>query len=73
MFIKKIIGALSALAFVLVGGLAAAEAAEVEVLWLGHATTRITSTTGKVIVIDPFLKKNPLVPEKYKEIGRAHV
>ncbi len=58
MLIKKIIGVLSALAFVLVAGLTAAVAAEVEVLWLGHATTRITSTTGKVIVIDPFLKMN---------------
>jgi L-ascorbate metabolism protein UlaG (beta-lactamase superfamily) len=33
-----------------------------EVLWLGHATFRITSTTGKVTVIDPFLKKNPRTP-----------
>ena len=28
----------------------AASAQQVEVLWLGHATFRITSTTGKVIV-----------------------
>ncbi len=43
-------------------------AAQVEVLWLGHSTTRITSTTGKVIVIDPFLKKNPKTPLKYKDL-----
>lgn len=43
-------------------------AEQVEVLWLGHATTRITSTTGKVIVIDPFLKKNPTTPLKYKDL-----
>lgn len=43
-------------------------AAQVELLWLGHATTRITSTTGKVIVIDPFLTKNPKTPEKYKDL-----
>ncbi len=42
--------------------------AEVEVLWLGHATTRITSTTGKVIVIDPFLTKNPKTPARYREL-----
>ena len=47
---------------------AVASAAQVEVLWLGHATTRITSTTGKVIVIDPFLKKNPKTPLKYKDL-----
>jgi len=34
-------------------------AEQVEALWLGHSTFRITSTTGKVIVIDPFLKLNP--------------
>ena len=43
-------------------------AAEVEVLWLGHATTRITSATGKVIVIDPFLTKNPKTPAQYRDL-----
>lgn len=43
--------------------------AEVEVLWLGHATTRITSEAGKVIVIDPFLKKNPKAPDEYKDLN----
>lgn len=42
---------------------------EVEVLWLGHATTRITSVTGKVILIDPFLTKNPTTPAKYKDLA----
>jgi L-ascorbate metabolism protein UlaG (beta-lactamase superfamily) len=48
-------------------GLAVAQ--QVEVLWLGHATFRITSTTGKVIVIDPFLKKNLRTPAKYKDLA----
>ena len=52
---------------VLFSGFASAE--QVEVLWLGHATTKITSTTGKVIVIDPFLKKNPKTPLKYKDLS----
>lgn len=43
-------------------------AQQVEVLWLGHSTFRITSTTGKVIVIDPFFKKNPRAPAKYKDL-----
>ncbi len=47
---------------------AAPSAGKVEVLWLGHSTFRITSTTGKVIVIDPFLKKNPRTPTKYKDL-----
>jgi L-ascorbate metabolism protein UlaG (beta-lactamase superfamily) len=47
----------------------AASATEIEVLWLGHATTRITSTTGKVIVIDPFLTTNPMTPTEYRDLG----
>ena len=47
---------------------AVALAGQIEVLWLGHSTTRITSTAGKVIVIDPFLTKNPKTPEKYKDL-----
>ena len=43
-------------------------ATQVEVLWLGHATVHITSIEGKVIVIDPFLKKNPTTPAKYKDL-----
>jgi L-ascorbate metabolism protein UlaG (beta-lactamase superfamily) len=43
-------------------------AAEVEVLWLGHATVRFTSVEGKVIVVDPFLKKNPKTPAKYRDL-----
>ena len=43
-------------------------AAEVEVLWLGHATVRFTSVEGKVIVVDPFLTKNPKTPAEYKAL-----
>jgi L-ascorbate metabolism protein UlaG (beta-lactamase superfamily) len=42
--------------------------AQVEVLWLGHAATRITSVEGKVIVIDPFFRKNPKTPAKYRDL-----
>jgi L-ascorbate metabolism protein UlaG (beta-lactamase superfamily) len=45
-----------------------ASAAEIEVLWLGHGTSRITSTTGRVIVIDPFLTKNPKAPAEYRNL-----
>jgi L-ascorbate metabolism protein UlaG (beta-lactamase superfamily) len=48
---------------------ASAVAQQIEVLWLGHAAFRITSTTGKVIVIDPFLKKNSRTPAKYKDLS----
>jgi L-ascorbate metabolism protein UlaG (beta-lactamase superfamily) len=53
-----------------------AVAGYVEVLWLGHATVKLTSVEGKVIVIDPFLKKNPKTPKKFKNlkaIGKVDV
>jgi L-ascorbate metabolism protein UlaG (beta-lactamase superfamily) len=47
---------------------AAAADGQVEVLWLGHSTFRLTTTTGKVIVMDPSLKTNPRTPAKYKDL-----
>jgi L-ascorbate metabolism protein UlaG (beta-lactamase superfamily) len=41
---------------------------KIEVLWLGQSATKITTLTGKVIVIDPFLTKNPKTPEQYKNL-----
>jgi L-ascorbate metabolism protein UlaG (beta-lactamase superfamily) len=64
---RRLLGLAGALAFCLVApGLAGAQ--QVEVLWLGHSAFRLTSTTGKVIVIDPFLVKNPRTPPKYKDL-----
>lgn len=45
-----------------------AESAKAEVLWLGQSATRITTLTGKVIVIDPFLTGNPKTPQQYKNL-----
>jgi len=39
------------------------------VLWLGQAAAKITTPGGKVIVIDPFLVKNPKTPAKYKDLS----
>jgi len=41
---------------------------KIELLWLGQAAVRISTPTGKVIVIDPFLTKNPKTPEAYKDL-----
>ncbi|HET7199424.1 MAG TPA: metal-dependent hydrolase [Burkholderiales bacterium] len=38
-----------------------------EVLWLGQSAVRITSPGGKVIVIDPYLSKNPKTPAAWKD------
>ncbi len=47
-----------------------AQTAKAEVLWLGQAATKITTLTGKVIVIDPFLTHNPKTPQEYKNLDK---
>ena len=46
-----------------------AQNGKTEVLWLGQAATRITTPTGKVIVIDPWLTSNPKTPADFKNIS----
>src|SRR3970040_1030820 len=45
-----------------------AQTAKVEVHWLGQATTKLTTLTGKVIVIDPFITNNPKTPQGWKNL-----
>ena len=45
-----------------------AQDGKIEVLWLGQSAFRITTPTGKVIVTDPWLVKNPLTPPQYKNL-----
>ena len=45
-----------------------AQGGKIEVLWLGQAAARITTVTGKVIVIDPFLTQNPKTPQQWKNL-----
>jgi L-ascorbate metabolism protein UlaG (beta-lactamase superfamily) len=47
--------------------LSTAASAEVQVQWLGHSTTRIVTADDKVIVIDPFLTRNPMAPMEYRD------
>ncbi len=46
----------------------APQPAGVEVTWLGQAAFRIVSPAGKVIVIDPWLRTNPLTPPAFKQL-----
>ena len=34
--------------------------------WLGHAAFRITTPTGNVILVDPWIQSNPMTPEALK-------
>src|SRR2546428_3128626 len=49
-------------------GPAGAQQGKIELQWLGQAATKITSVSGKVIVIDPFLTQNPKTPAQYKNL-----
>ena len=46
-----------------------ASASQVEVLWIGHAATKVTTVTGKTILIDPGITTIPTSPEKYKDLN----
>jgi L-ascorbate metabolism protein UlaG (beta-lactamase superfamily) len=45
-----------------------APSGKIEVLSLGHSALRITTATGKVIVVDPFLTGNSRTPAQYKDL-----
>src|SRR5881296_3748263 len=47
-----------------------AQSAKTEIHWLGQATTKITTPSGKVIVIDPWLVNNPKTPAEYKNLDK---
>jgi L-ascorbate metabolism protein UlaG (beta-lactamase superfamily) len=38
--------------------------------WLGHAAFRITTPSGKIIIIDPWILTNPMCPEALKKFDR---
>ena len=41
----------------------------VDITWLGHGSFLFTSVKGRNILIDPWLRTNPSVPEKYRTPG----
>src|SRR6185312_9851308 len=47
---------------------AAAAQGKIELQWFGQSAFKITTVNGKVIVIDPWLTKNPLTPQEYKNL-----
>lgn len=62
-----IAGALALVAAV--AAVMAQEKGKIEVLWLGHAAARVTTVSGKVILIDPWLATNPRTPPEYRKPG----
>src|SRR5579871_4738781 len=39
----------------------------IKITWLGHATFRIETPSGKIILLDPWVMGNPMCPEKRSE------
>jgi L-ascorbate metabolism protein UlaG (beta-lactamase superfamily) len=69
---RKIVGTLAVLA--LVAGCAtppernAGKAGSAEIWWLGQSAMRITTVSGKVIMIDPWILGNPKIPPQFKNL-----
>ena len=45
----------------------------IKLTWLGHATFRIETPSGRVIIVDPWVMGNPLCPEKEKNVRKVDV
>ncbi len=43
---------------------------KVELLWLGQAAFRLTTPSGKHIMIDPWIMQNPKTPAEWKDLGK---
>jgi len=66
----KPLSAVLTLVLALLSGTVLAQPGKVELLWLGQSAFRITSPSGKVIMIDPWLKVNPATPAQYKDLEK---
>jgi L-ascorbate metabolism protein UlaG (beta-lactamase superfamily) len=42
-----------------------------KIMWLGHATFQVTTSTGQVILIDPWIEGNPSYPAAMKPFPRV--
>ncbi len=51
-------------------GLTAGQSHAFELQWFGQAAFKLTTNSGKVIVIDPFLLKNPKTPDELKDLKK---
>jgi L-ascorbate metabolism protein UlaG (beta-lactamase superfamily) len=41
--------------------------------WLGHSAFRITTPSGKVILVDPWIQGNPACPESLKRVDQVDI
>jgi L-ascorbate metabolism protein UlaG (beta-lactamase superfamily) len=43
----------------------------VQITWLGHATFKVTTPGGKIVLIDPWTFQNPACPEGLKRVDKV--
>ncbi len=60
----------AAFTLLLCAATAFAQSGKTELLWLGQAAFRLTTPSGKVIMIDPWLRPNPTTPAEYKDLEK---
>ena len=65
---KRILRGILLCIIVLLARQAGAQSGKIEVLWLGQSAIRLSTPGGKVIVIDPYLTRNPKTPDQYKNL-----
>jgi L-ascorbate metabolism protein UlaG (beta-lactamase superfamily) len=69
--IHRLLGRSTVLLFLLcASALGQAQSAKAQLLWLGQSAFRLTTPSGKVIVIDPWLRLNSRTPAEYKDLSR---
>ena len=44
-----------------------------QLTWLGHSAFRITTPSGKIVVVDPWVEHNPACPDSLKRFDRIEV
>jgi L-ascorbate metabolism protein UlaG (beta-lactamase superfamily) len=45
----------------------------IKLTWLGHATFRIETPGGKIVIVDPWIRGNPACPEQDKIVKKVDV
>lgn len=64
---KRILKYCGALVF-LISSIQVSAQGAVELLWFGQSAFKITTPSGKVIVVDPWIQKNPVTPPELKNL-----
>jgi L-ascorbate metabolism protein UlaG (beta-lactamase superfamily) len=41
--------------------------------WMGHAAFRVTTPSGKIIIIDPWIQSNPACPDALKKVDKLDI